>query len=70
MTEDISYRRKPLSPEQRQARDASRRVEAEKAMRDHEAAQKAFYANRERLRAERLAREATDAKSEPALSKS
>lgn len=27
-------------------------------MRDHEEAQKAFYANRERLRAERLAREA------------
>ena len=26
-------------------------------MRDHEAAQKALYANRERLRAERLARE-------------
>jgi hypothetical protein len=57
MTEDISYRRKPLTPEQRQARDAARRVEAEKAMRDHEAAQKAFHANRERLRAERLARE-------------
>lgn len=27
-------------------------------MREHEAAQRAFYANRERLRAERLAREA------------
>jgi hypothetical protein len=58
MTEDLSFRRKPLTPEQRQARDASRRIEAEKAMRDHEAAQKALYANRERLRAERLAREA------------
>jgi hypothetical protein len=58
MTEDLSFRRKPLTPEQRQARDATRRVEAEKAMRDHEAAQKAFYENRERLRAERLAREA------------
>lgn len=58
MTEDISYRRKPLTTEQRQARDAARRIEAEKAMREHEAAQKAFYANRERLRAERLAREA------------
>jgi hypothetical protein len=57
MTEDLSFRRKPLTPEQRQARDASRRIEAEKAMRDHEAAQKALYANRERLRAERLARE-------------
>ena len=62
MTEDTSFRRKPLTPEQRQARDATRRVEAEKAMRDHEVAQKAFYENRERLRAERLAREAAAAK--------
>jgi len=63
MTEDVSFRRKPLTPEQRQARDATRRIEAEKAMRDHEAAQKALYANRERLRAERLAREAAAPKS-------
>jgi hypothetical protein len=62
MTEDLSFRRKPLTPEQRQARDATRRIEAEKAMRDHEEAQKAFYANKERLRAERLAREAAAAK--------
>ncbi len=62
MTEDLSFRRKPLTPEQRQARDATRRIEAEKAMRDHEAAQKAFYANKERLRAERLAREAAATK--------
>ncbi|MBR0974860.1 MULTISPECIES: hypothetical protein [Bradyrhizobium] len=62
MTEDVSYRRKPLTPEQRQARDAVRRVEAEKAMRDHEEAQKQFYANKERLKAERLAREQADAK--------
>ena len=62
MTEDLSFRRKPLTPEQRQARDAARRIEAEKAMRDHEEAQKAFYANKERLRAERLAREAAAAK--------
>ena len=62
MTDDLSFRRKPLTPEQRQARDATRRVEAEKAMRDHEEAQKQFYANKERLRAERLAREAATAK--------
>ncbi|TWB04702.1 hypothetical protein FBZ96_1021182 [Bradyrhizobium stylosanthis] len=31
-------------------------------MRDHEEAQKAFYANKERLKAERLAREAAAAK--------
>jgi hypothetical protein len=65
MTEDISYRRKPLTPEQRQARDASRRIEADKAMRDHEAAQKALYANKERLRAERIAREAAGLKDQP-----
>lgn len=62
MTENVSFRRKPLTPEQRQARDAARRVEAEKAMRDYEAAQKAFHANRERLKAERLAREAAATK--------
>ncbi|MEK9284374.1 MULTISPECIES: hypothetical protein [unclassified Bradyrhizobium] len=62
MSENVSFRRKPLTPEQRQARDAARRVEAEKAMRDYEAAQKAFHANRERLKAERLAREAAAAK--------
>ena len=47
-----------LTPEERMARNAERRADAEQAMRDHEAAQKAFYENRERLRAERLAREA------------
>lgn len=62
MSEELSFRRKPLTPEQRQARDAARRIEAEKAMRDHEEAQKAFYANKERLKAERLAREAAAAK--------
>jgi hypothetical protein len=46
-----------LTPEERKAREAERRVDAEQAMRDHQAAQKAFYENRERLRAERLARD-------------
>lgn len=64
MTEDLSFRRKPLTTEQRHARDAARRIEAEKAMREHEQAQKAFYANRERLRAERLARETTPPKAD------
>ncbi|MGC2083032.1 MAG: hypothetical protein WA702_06665 [Bradyrhizobium sp.] len=49
-----------LTPEQRRARDATRKADAEQAMREHDAAQKAFYANRERLRAERLAREASE----------
>jgi hypothetical protein len=46
-----------LTPEQRRARDVARRADAEQAMREHDAAQKAFHTNRERLRAERLARE-------------
>ncbi len=58
MTEDFSVRpSKPLTPEQRKERDAARRADAEQAMREHEAAQKAFYANKDRLKALRLARE-------------
>jgi len=58
MTEDFSVRpSKPLTPEQRKQRDAARRADAEQAMREHEAAQKKFYANKERLKALRLARE-------------
>lgn len=56
--ETLAHSPRLLTPEQRKARDEQRRADAEKAMRDHEAAQKAFYANKERLRAERLAREA------------
>ncbi|WP_298108812.1 hypothetical protein [Bradyrhizobium sp.] len=47
-----------LTSEERKARDAERRADAEQAMREHEAAQKAFHDNFERLRAERRAREA------------
>ena len=36
-------------------RNATRKVEAEKAMTDHERTQKAFHENRARLKAERLA---------------
>ena len=46
------------TPEERKARDAARRADAEQAMREHEAAQRAFHQNRERLKSERLAREA------------
>jgi hypothetical protein len=38
-------------------RNATRKVEAEKAMTDHERTHKAFHENRARLKAERLARE-------------
>jgi hypothetical protein len=57
MTENHTPRL-PLTPEQRRVRDAERRVAAEQAMREHAQAQKRFYENRERLKAERLTREA------------
>ena len=48
----------PITKAEREARKAFRQVDAKKAMTEHEIAQKAFSANRERLKAERLAREA------------
>jgi hypothetical protein len=63
MTEDFQVRQtKPLTPEERKVRDAARRADAEQAMREHEAAQKAFYANKDRLKALRLARERAEDK--------
>jgi hypothetical protein len=53
---------KPITKAQRDARKAFRQVDAEKAMTEHEIAQKAFSNNRERLKAERLAREASELK--------
>ena len=62
MTEEHTPRvPRSLTSEERKARDAQRRVDAEQAMREHEEAQKRFYENRERLRAERLTREARTA---------
>ena len=59
MTDDISLRPpKSLTSEEKKARDEARRADAAQAMLEHEAAQKAFHQNRERLKAERLAREA------------
>jgi hypothetical protein len=49
---------KPLTKAEREARKAFRQVDAGKAMSEHEIAQKAFSANRERLKTERMAREA------------
>jgi len=49
----------PITKAEREARKAFRQVDAEKAMTEHEIAQKAFSANRQRLKAERLAREAS-----------
>jgi hypothetical protein len=61
--------RKPISKEEREARKALRDADAKSAMIDHANATKAFDKNRERLRAERLAREAGAAiqPSEPGL---
>ena len=47
--------RRLLTPAERVARNAVRQVEAEKAMADHQTAQKAFHKNLARLKAERLA---------------
>jgi hypothetical protein len=49
---------KPITKEEREAQKAFRQVDAKKAMTEYETAQKAFHANRERLKAEWLAREA------------
>ena len=49
---------KPITKAERAARKAFRQVDAEKAMTEHEIAQKAFSANWERLKAERLKGEA------------
>jgi hypothetical protein len=51
----MSDERKVITPAEREARKAFKQVEAEKAITDHEKAQKAFHENRERLKAERLA---------------
>ncbi|WP_225121353.1 hypothetical protein [Bradyrhizobium sp. BRP22] len=61
MSDSYTPREKP-TPEQRKARDAERRRDAEQAMREHQLAQEAFHRNRERLKAERLAREAAAGK--------
>ena len=50
-------RRKPLSKEQKQARKERQEAEARMASAENAKAAEAFSKNRERLRAERLARE-------------
>ena len=57
---DDTFERKVITPAEREARKAFRQVDAEKAMTEQEIAQKAFSNNRERLKAERLAREAAE----------
>ena len=59
---DETFERKVITPAEREARKAFRQLDAEKAMTEHEIAEKAFYNNRNRLKAERLAREAAELK--------
>jgi hypothetical protein len=57
MSNRTSGRRMPTAAE-REARKIFRDADAKVAVSEHERAQQAFHANRERLKAERLAREA------------
>jgi hypothetical protein len=54
---DEAIEQRSLTRAERVARKAARQVEAQKAMTDHHRDQKAFHENRERLKAERQARE-------------
>lgn len=63
-----THESKRLTAVRRQAQKAFREADAKVAMSEHERTQKAFHANRERLKAERLAREAA-ATGEPAQKK-
>ena len=57
MSKEFPTDRDRLTPEERKAKDAERRLDAEQALREHKLAQDARYRNLERLRAERRARE-------------
>ncbi|MGY4160232.1 hypothetical protein ACVINW_006074 [Bradyrhizobium sp. USDA 4461] len=57
MAHDRERRSMPTGAE-REARKVFRQAEAKEALTDYAKAQKAFHENRERLKAERLAREA------------
>jgi hypothetical protein len=59
-----------MTTAERNARKAFRQIDAEKAMSEHEKAQRAFHKNRERLKAERLAREAAAAQADQSKPKS
>ena len=60
----------PMTKAEREARKVFRQVDADKAMGEHEKAQRAFHKNRERLKAERLAREAAAAQADQSKPKS
>ena len=64
---DNFERRKPLSKEEKQARKERQEAAARIAMAENAKPAEAFARNRERLRAERLAREAGEAIDEAGL---
>jgi hypothetical protein len=53
---EFESRSEPITKAEREARKAFRQDDAKKAVTEYEIVQKAFAANRERLKAERLAR--------------
>ncbi|SDF28938.1 hypothetical protein SAMN05216337_105028 [Bradyrhizobium brasilense] len=55
---NVRERRRTPTGAEREARKVFRQAEAKEALTDYAKAQKAFHENRERLKAERLAREA------------
>ena len=59
-TLDIFEQPKPVTKAEREARKAFRQEDAKAAITEHEMAEQAFSNNRERLRAERMAREAVE----------
>jgi hypothetical protein len=58
MTRDQTFERRETTPAERKALKAFKTVETKQATTDYAKAQKAFHENRERLKAERLTREA------------
>jgi hypothetical protein len=58
MIRDHTFQRRETTPAEREAHKAFREVMPGKAMTDYAKAQKSLHENRERLKAERLAREA------------
>jgi hypothetical protein len=62
ISDPLNIERKTPSPAEREARKVFRQTDALKAMTEHERAQRAFFENRDRLKALRLAREAQDSK--------
>jgi len=66
MSNRIADRRTPTAAE-REARKVFRDADVKVAVLEYERVQQAFHANRERLKAERLAREATSVIRRPTL---